>query len=531
MNKPLVSVIVVVLGEDGPLQAIEAVARQTYTKVELVLVDALYEQRKKEVVAAAADRFVSLRHVGTNVSPQRLAEVGFDAGLFASQGDVLLFADGNSIDRLDVGKHAEFHARPENADGELVDDYGASVSRDRAVAARGQVLNRVQGREEAPAATIPLTRDPIASAPARRKLRLAMIYGQFSSAGHGPYDVEGLAQTTGLTGSEGSFFNLARSLSERGHEVVVFCDIATQHAANKSGFDVVPIQMIERMRGLPDVHAAIAWNEPDYLQFAPAGAKRVCDQQLNDFGYCRAPGWERLVDQWVSPSLNHQQNVMKDLPGSCVVIPNSVDLDLFSGPAPARNPRRVVWCSSPDRGLHHLLSYWPLVRAQVPDAELRIFYKLRPWLHATLLHPEEVGRRARYIEAALPRLERMGVTVVDLVPSAQMARELQAAACLAYPCDPVRYTEGFGCSVLDAAAAGCLPIISKADALPSVHNYGSAIVSTPFTDRAGWAAHIVSAITGPIRSMEESKLRVHAEAHSRHAVADRWEAMLDALCA
>jgi glycosyltransferase involved in cell wall biosynthesis len=320
------------------------------------------------------------------------------------------------------------------------------------------------------------------------KLRVAMIYGEFSSYGHGPYTADGLYTSIGLTGSEGSFFNLARSLAERDHEVVVFCETTTAQE-HPAGFSMFPISDLGKLPQVKGVDAVLAWNEPDYLKFAPAGAVRVCDQQLNDFGYAGggwyqqagrwigphvSQDWRRLVDIWVSPSANHRKNVMAHevpLKGGdfCPIIPNSVDPDLYVGTPPKRNPHRTVWCSSPDRGLHHALSLWPEVRRQIPDAELHVFYALASWLARARDAPDDIGRRARYIENSISRLQDHGVHVHDAVPNQRMARELQAAACLVYPCDPVRYTEGFGCSVLDAAAAGCVPIISTADALPEVH--------------------------------------------------------------
>jgi glycosyltransferase involved in cell wall biosynthesis len=373
------------------------------------------------------------------------------------------------------------------------------------------------------------------------RLTIAMIYGEFSSAIHGPFDLEGLYTRAGLTGSESSFFNLARTLAERGHRVVAFCDCAGPFE-HPTGLVVLPIAMVKGLSQMTEVNAVIAWNEPDYLHFAPLGVPRIVDQQLNDWGYCQ-PGWDRFVDLFVFPSEssrgNHEPQIGSSIRRSdSAIIPNSVDLDLFKHEGEGgigqqiveRNPRRVVYCSSPDRGLHHLLAMWPDVRARVPDAELRIFYRLAPWLQRTLLHPDEVGRRARYIEAALARLsEGFGVTVVDLVPNAQMARELQAATVLAYPCDPVRYTEGFGCSVLDAAAGGCVPVISEADALPEVHKGGAIVVKgNPAQSRATWVDVISSAllVKGGAPAQWQEKMSNHARVHSREAVTDQWERLL-----
>jgi hypothetical protein len=132
---------------------------------------------------------------------------------------------------------------------------------------RGERTKFVMWGKEFPGATL------IASPPRSpaRKLRIAMIYGEFSSAIHGPFVIPDLYTKTGLTGSESSFFNLMRSLAERGHEVAAFCVTDKPHE-HESGATVFPIQALQTLPRARGIDAVIAWNEPDYLSLAPPGA-------------------------------------------------------------------------------------------------------------------------------------------------------------------------------------------------------------------------------------------------------------------
>ena len=371
--------------------------------------------------------------------------------------------------------------------------------------------------------------------------RIVMVYGAFSSAIHGGFDPEHLYDgARGLTGSESSFWNLARSLAEEGHAVCAFAKLVDSRIYDSlpEGMVVMPLDAVETAAQLQGVAAMIAWNEPDYLRHAPAGALRVCAQQLNDFGYCQ-PNWQEAVDLVVCPSDHHREflTAKEGLPAAKGrTIPNSVALELFAGAPPPRALNRAVYTSSPDRGLHHVLGIWPYVRAAAPGAELHIFYSLPGWLERTRSVQGALGERARWIEMALDRLAGHGVVVRGSVNNAQMARELRSAAALVYPCDTVRYTEGFGCSVLDAAAAGCVPIVAATDALPHAHagvgiflDHVPVAVPGQISKQTQLWIDVVGSVltrTTEIPAEWSRKMAAHAQGHERRAIAKRWLQLL-----
>lgn len=369
-------------------------------------------------------------------------------------------------------------------------------------------------------------------------MRFALMYGSMSSALHDGFDVDGLYAKQGLTGSESSFFNLAWGLSERGHQVDVFCKTKVARPAPKlAGAYVYPLGTPVG----PDYDAYVAWNEPDMLRKIPRSALRVCAQQLNDFDYAGA-GFDDFVDSYVMPSEVHRRYLcgassIKEV--KTAVIPNSVNLEFFR--KAEKRPGSVVYCSSPDRGLHRLLEIFPRIRERVPEANLKIFYRFEPWYEmARGLGPgldvglQVTGRRARYINECLLRLGTRGengVTLVGPVSNQEMARELCQAKVMAYPCDPIRFTEGFSVSTLDACASWCMPVISDLDAIGDIYGAVAAVIpGRPVNALDAWVGAVCTALKEDMDG-RVAKARSFAEGFSRERVTAQWEELLQRLVA
>ncbi len=253
------------------------------------------------------------------------------------------------------------------------------------------------------------------------------------------------------TGSEIGWRRIVEGLRERGHQV-------EQNVWN-------------------DFDCVIAINEPDSLRGINARL-RICMFWLNEFSFCKE-GFDEHVDAYFSPSDAHLAQAVgpwgAPVPGKWRVNRLGCDVPRLHQEA-ARVPGRVVYCSSPDRGLHRVLEAWPKIRARVPQSSLRIFYRLEPFLRGfdetPYFPPIERNRaRALYIEEALRRMSgpEWGIEVRDSISRDELQLELQQAEVFLHPCETLSWSEGFSCSTMEACANGAAPIVSDCDALGEVY--------------------------------------------------------------
>lgn len=354
-------------------------------------------------------------------------------------------------------------------------------------------------------------------------MKLAIFFGPFCLGnGSNGFDFGRLySDPRGLSGSEIGFFRVGQELASLGHHV-------TLYTFPKPGGSVPP----ELSPGVSLRHydartevtrengfdAAVSWNESEPLLAVGEGVLRVVSLQINSLvSSTRAI---ESVDLWLSPSESHRRMMLtrqptelekmryrnvatidERFPPGCSVVgdwwrpslhlpdprkwevvPDGCDPEVFDKlmkHGAEKISGRAIWCSSPDRGLHWLLSIWPSVRRAVPHAHLRVFYHLQSWLkHMLEQDPIETDHsireqifRARYIDEVLGRLgPNSGIDLFDSVSRRRISEEQATAQITPYTCDPPGiWTEGFSCSLMECCAARSGVIVPETDALGEVY--------------------------------------------------------------
>ncbi len=252
----------------------------------------------------------------------------------------------------------------------------------------------------------------------------------------------------------------------------------------------IPKKIVWVPTGLPDLRE---WREHIDLVVVSSPAKGDA--------LCR-------VNRWLRPQM-------------VVPVYSGTDLADYAHPVPRRD-NQLLWCSSRDRGLHHLLDWWPHLRKARPDLTLHVTGDARGfaswrWTHearAELLHRVEVG------------LTQDGITDLGGVPRAVLVREQQEATLWTGPFEFYGGLESGSFTVVEACAAR-LPMLLSADS--SVIELGHDVAFfLPFPIDAGqWIAAILDLLDHPDkrRRFEPRQAEV-ARQYTWANAAQKWHGLL-----
>jgi protein O-GlcNAc transferase len=205
-----------------------------------------------------------------------------------------------------------------------------------------------------------------------------------------------------------------------------------------------------------------------------------------------------------------------------------------------RDPYKVVYASSYDRGLSQLLEAWPRVKAKVPKAHLTVFYGFQ----AAQARAFQLIRRSwksyrdqnpfgfwKYRRSMLAGMRRVNAQHLGRIGHLEVAREFLSAGIWAYP---TTFPETSCITAMKAQAAGALPVVIPSGAVGETVEFG-AKTSTSANDYPGklpssvyqeWEELLISNLLDPSK-LEPLRAQMSAAARRRFAwetIAREWSA-------
>lgn len=261
----------------------------------------------------------------------------------------------------------------------------------------------------------------------------------------------------GLGGSETAVTRLAEALQHLGHEVIVATRCENPPPSKplyihyQQGYKIGPFDVLIIMRNWMQAFVSPgltykkcflwvvdAYDSPFSMGI---GDPRVADKYDGMF----------FVSKWHAESLCEASGFPKE---KAWILRNAVYLPYFQGEE-MRRRKRLIFSSTPWRGLKYLPFIFSELKKKHPELELHIFNSI----DRDQVEPNVKSRR---FKKALNTLKEMGAVIHGSIPQKELAREFMKSAILAYPCN---YLETSCITALEAMAAGCAIVTSDLGAL------------------------------------------------------------------
>jgi len=273
----------------------------------------------------------------------------------------------------------------------------------------------------------------------------------FCGRGFEPWSPDNLK--TGIGGSETAVIQLSKHWAKLGYDVTVF-----GYPQKEKDYDGVHYKQYWRFNNLDEFDTLIIWRNPWILDQEYHANRLFLD--LHDVPSPAEFTEERMakVDKIFVKSKYHRDFLPNVKDDKFVVITNGFDPALIKDGV-GREGNKLIYASSYDRGLEWMLRYgWPVVRKEVPDAELHIYYGWNLFDSAHKGNPE----RQLWKKKMLKLMEQDGVFEHGRVGQDVLIQKTQEAQILYYA---TSFEEIDCITVRQGAFAGAVPVTTDYSAL------------------------------------------------------------------
>ncbi len=329
-----------------------------------------------------------------------------------------------------------------------------------------------------------------------------------------------------LGGMETSIICMAKELAMLGWDVKVFNHC--ERPGNYEGVDYVPVDKINEYKATheTDVFISVRYLDPfsadlnSKLKILWTGD--ACDQPF--LQGLKNPKVQENIDKFFTKSAWQAQTTATFFnlpPEKFFVAKNGVNVENFIHGETQRQKGKLIYASTPFRGLGVLLDIFPEIRLRVPWAELHIFSGMAVYGVSGERDRERYGNI--YAKADQP-----GVHMKGNVIQQELRKEMMSSWLMVYPCT---FPETLAGVTLEAQAAGLPVITTNAFALPEVIKADETGILIDGNPRdADYQSRFVDAVVDLIQNewkwhtLNENARRWIFNENTRRMAALEWEA-------
>lgn len=324
--------------------------------------------------------------------------------------------------------------------------------------------------------------------------------------------------TTGIGGAETSVVEMSWRLARRGHDVTVYAPLPERSANEWRGVKWLPLKACT----FSELGLWILYRCPqDVDKFIPKRTDQTLWLLLQD--------WDHPQEMWATERVERLDRIIAlceahrrwlvnrhpEFKEKMWVTRNGIKVDLIESIASKvhhRNPKRIMYASSPDRGMLAALKIFKRAKEYVPDLELHLTYGFDNLdkLHAT-------GNRhfMQQKQECLKLIEETGAVMYGRVSQNELYRMWFQAGMTVY-C--TSFWETGWITGLEAAAMGAIPIFSPIWAQGENMKHGIAVQGDPNDPLT--IARFVEAVRHVASDVEaQEKMRVPMMRWAR----ERWD--------
>lgn len=269
----------------------------------------------------------------------------------------------------------------------------------------------------------------------------------------------------GIGGSETSHIEMSARLARRGHAVQSYAPVPSGSRLAREGPGGEVWRHFDQFPDAADANADVyvIYRAPQIVDELPEGANAWLICQDVDYRFAGRTITEeraRKFTRIVALCQEHADYLKQRYPFAAekvCVSSNGIKreyIDAIAGNPPKRNSRRLIYASSPDRGMEFLLDIFPRAKELVPDLELHIFYGFDniDKLIARVGENHPIVINTKRLKAMM---DQPGVINHGRMGQPDLLREWFQSGIW---CHPSNFTETSCITCMDAQACGAIPI-------------------------------------------------------------------------